>query len=78
MSRIAETFAHLRADKRRGFIPFISAGDPTLDATRELIVELARAGATLIEQPAQCFIGGAWNHGVPLGERVETKLMRCV
>lgn len=49
MSRIAETFARLRADGRRGFIPFITAGDPTLDQTRALIVELARAGATLIE-----------------------------
>ncbi|MDQ1611310.1 MAG: tryptophan synthase alpha chain [Pyrinomonadaceae bacterium] len=49
MSRIAETFARQREENRRGFIPFITAGDPTLDATRELIVELARAGATLIE-----------------------------
>lgn len=49
MSRIAETFARLRKDKRRGFIPFITAGDPDLETTRALIVELARAGATLIE-----------------------------
>jgi tryptophan synthase alpha chain len=49
LSRIAETFAQLRTDKRRGFIPFITAGDPTLDATRALIVELARAGAGIIE-----------------------------
>ena len=49
MSRIAETFARLREENRRGFIPFITAGDPTPDATRALIVELARAGATLIE-----------------------------
>jgi len=49
MSRIAETFALLKRDHRRGFIPFITAGDPDLDTTKELIVELARAGATLIE-----------------------------
>src|SRR5258708_639995 len=49
MSRIAETFAHLKRDHRRGLIPFITAGDPDLETTRELIVELARAGATLIE-----------------------------
>ncbi|HEY9402551.1 MAG TPA: tryptophan synthase subunit alpha [Pyrinomonadaceae bacterium] len=49
MSRIAETFARLREEKRRGFIPFITAGDPTLDATRALIPELARAGASVIE-----------------------------
>ncbi|HJR06155.1 MAG TPA: tryptophan synthase subunit alpha [Pyrinomonadaceae bacterium] len=39
----------MRAERRRGFIPFITAGDPTLDATRQLILELARAGATVIE-----------------------------
>src|SRR6266403_1863291 len=49
MSRIAETFADLKRDGRRGIIPFITAGDPDLETTRELIVELARAGATLIE-----------------------------
>ena len=49
MSPIAETFAALKRDGRRGFIPFITAGDPDLKTTRELIVELARAGATLIE-----------------------------
>ncbi len=49
MSRIAEAFKNLRAERRRGFIPFITAGDPDLEATRGLIVELARAGATLIE-----------------------------
>jgi tryptophan synthase alpha chain len=49
LSRIAETFTRLRAEKRRGFIPFITAGDPTLDATRALIPELARAGANVIE-----------------------------
>ncbi|MGI8997985.1 MAG: tryptophan synthase subunit alpha, partial [Pyrinomonadaceae bacterium] len=49
MSRIAETFAWLRTEGRRGFIPFITAGDPDLEMTGALIVELARAGATLIE-----------------------------
>ena len=49
MSRISQTFAALKRDHRRGFIPFITAGDPDLETTRELIVELAQAGATLIE-----------------------------
>jgi len=49
MSRIAETFALLKHENRRGFIPFITAGDPDLETTCELIVELDRAGATLIE-----------------------------
>lgn len=49
MSRIAEAFARLRSDGRRGFIPFITAGDPDLETTQRLLVELARAGATIIE-----------------------------
>jgi tryptophan synthase alpha chain len=49
LNRIAETFTALKRDHRRGFIPFITAGDPDLETTRELIIELARAGATLIE-----------------------------
>lgn len=49
MSRIAETFARLRRDERRALIPFITAGDPDLETTRALVVELARAGASLIE-----------------------------
>lgn len=49
MSRIKKTFARLKAEGRRGFIPFITAGDPNLTTTRELIVELAHAGADIIE-----------------------------
>jgi tryptophan synthase alpha chain len=47
--RIGEAFRKLDGTGRRGFIPFITAGDPDLATTRALIVELARAGATLIE-----------------------------
>lgn len=49
MSRIAAAFARLRTEKRGGFIPFITAGDPDLETTYALLLELARAGATLIE-----------------------------
>jgi tryptophan synthase alpha chain len=49
MSRITETFGKLKREGHRGFIPFITAGDPDLATTRKLIIELAHAGATLIE-----------------------------
>ena len=49
MSRIAETFARLKREGRGGFIPFITAGDPDLRTTGELLVELARVGASIIE-----------------------------
>ncbi|MEO6393346.1 MAG: tryptophan synthase subunit alpha [Pyrinomonadaceae bacterium] len=49
MSRIAAAFSKLKVDGRKGFIPFITAGDPDLETTRALLVELAHAGATVIE-----------------------------
>ena len=49
MSRIADTFARLRVEGKAGFIPFIMAGDPNLDVTRELLRAAADVGADLIE-----------------------------
>jgi tryptophan synthase alpha chain len=49
MSRIRETFVKLKHTGRGGFIPFITAGDPDLATTELLLVELAAAGADIIE-----------------------------
>src|SRR5438874_8679328 len=49
VSRIESAFARLKREGRRGLIPFITAGDPDLETTGELLVELARAGACIIE-----------------------------
>jgi tryptophan synthase alpha chain len=49
MSRIAAAFAELKSGGGKGFIPFISAGDPNLATTKDILVELARSGATVIE-----------------------------
>jgi len=49
LSRIAERFAQCQKEGKKGFIPFITAGDPDLETTRALIVELSRIGATVIE-----------------------------
>ena len=49
MGRIAESFSALRSSNGKGFIPFITAGDPDLETTEELLVELSKAGATIIE-----------------------------
>ena len=49
MSRIASKFAALRAARERAFVPFLTAGDPDLEATGELILALAENGADLIE-----------------------------
>ena len=49
MSRIREKFADLKSSGRGGFIPFITAGDPDLPTTEQLLIELAKAGADVIE-----------------------------
>ncbi|ADL06149.1 tryptophan synthase subunit alpha [Lacrimispora saccharolytica] len=44
MSRVSEVFS-----KGKAFIPFITAGDPDLSITEELVPAMAQAGADLIE-----------------------------
>lgn len=39
----------MKAENRGGFIPFIVAGDPNLGTTKDLILELAKRGASVIE-----------------------------
>jgi tryptophan synthase alpha chain len=48
-NRIIEKFNQLKIEKRGGFIPFIVAGDPNLQVTKGLILELAKQGASVIE-----------------------------
>jgi len=49
MSRIEATFATLKQRHETALIPFITAGDPDLAVTAELVLTLAEAGADLIE-----------------------------
>ena len=44
MSNIRKAF-----ERGKAFIPFITAGDPSLEKTKEFILEMERAGADLIE-----------------------------
>ncbi len=44
MSRITEAF-----NNKKGFIPFITCGDPNLETTKELVYTLEKSGASIIE-----------------------------
>lgn len=49
MSRIAGAFETAGRQKRAAFIPFITAGDPSLQLTKELVLEMEKQGADIIE-----------------------------
>lgn len=48
-TRISRRFAELREAGQLGIVAYITAGDPTLDATLEFVPALADAGADVIE-----------------------------
>ncbi len=49
MNAIDALFQKLRAERRKAFIPFVTAGDPDLRTTSRLVSELSCRGASLIE-----------------------------
>jgi tryptophan synthase alpha chain len=49
VNRIDAKLTELRDKNEPAFIPFITAGDPSLKATRELIVEFDRRGSDMVE-----------------------------
>ena len=48
-SRIGPKFTQTRGQNQSTFIPYIVAGDPDLEHTQQLVLELERRGADLIE-----------------------------
>jgi len=48
-TRISRRFAKLASAGDLGLIAYITAGDPSLDATREIVLAAAEAGADIIE-----------------------------
>ena len=49
MNRIDERFAHLKREGQKGFIVYIGAGDPDLEATRRLAIAFDRLGVDVLE-----------------------------
>jgi tryptophan synthase alpha chain len=48
-TRISKSFAELRESGELGIVAYITAGDPTLDATHKFVLTLADSGADVIE-----------------------------
>jgi len=57
MNRIDERFAALRKQGRKGFVAYIGAGDPNLEATRQIGVAFDKAGVKVLV--------GDWTSGDP-------------
>jgi len=49
MNKIENTFEELKQTGRKALIPYLMAGDPSLDATKQFVSELEEAGADIIE-----------------------------
>jgi tryptophan synthase alpha chain len=48
-SRIADTFGRLQADRRTGLVTYVTAGDPDLARSADILYALDRAGADVLE-----------------------------
>src|SRR6266487_1296032 len=48
-TRISKRFAELRTSGELGIVAYITAGDPSLDATQKFVLELAETDADVIE-----------------------------
>jgi tryptophan synthase alpha chain len=80
MNPIDALFERLRSDQRKAFIPFVTAGDPDLKFTDQLVCKLAQRGASLVEigfpysdpiadgSVIQASYTRALNHGLRMGD----------
>jgi len=49
VNRIERTFKELKSLNKKAFIPYIMAGDPSVERTKELVLVLEECGADIIE-----------------------------
>lgn len=49
MNRIKKRFDYLKEPSRKGFIPFVSAGDPDIETSKNIVLALAGLGADIVE-----------------------------
>lgn len=49
INRIEKTFKELKSKKKKAFVAFVTAGDPTIKATVKIVHEMVASGADIIE-----------------------------
>lgn len=72
MSRIEKRFADLRSAGEGGLVCFVTAGDPDLETTGRVVLELDRAGADVVE------IGIPFSDPIADGPSIQAASMRAL
>lgn len=72
MSAIDDLFARLRSEGRKALLPFISAGDPDMEATAELLRVLDAAGASM------CEVGVPYSDPIADGPVIQASYQRAL
>ena len=72
MNRIEARFEALKAAGKTAFIPYITAGDPSIARTREVVLALEKAGADVIE------LGIPFSDPVGDGPVIQDAMMRAL
>jgi tryptophan synthase alpha chain len=69
---IAETVAALKAQNRKALVAYVTAGDPSLQFTRDIILALEQAGVDIIE------LGVPFGHPVGDGPTIQRSAKRAL
>lgn len=72
MSRIKKVFDKLRDQNKKALIPFLIAGDPSLEITIDLIHRMVEAGADLVE------LGIPFSDPIADGKTIQTSSQRAL
>ncbi|QEG37316.1 tryptophan synthase subunit alpha [Bythopirellula goksoeyrii] len=72
MSAIDDLFTKLRAENRKALMPFVTAGDPDLEFTAEVIQELVARGA------AMCEVGIPYSDPIADGPVIQASYTRAL
>ncbi|HMQ03923.1 MAG TPA: tryptophan synthase subunit alpha [Pyrinomonadaceae bacterium] len=72
MGRITARFDSLNRTSRKGFIPFITAGDPDIETSVQIVFALAECGADIIE------LGVPFSDPMADGPTIQASSMRAV
>ena len=72
MSAIDQVFTHLRQQNRKAFIPFVTAGDPSLDFTKAVLGELVQRGSSI------CEIGVPYSDPIADGPVIQASYTRAL